>query len=994
MFKNITWLFFSLLMVSRLQAQDQNTYQLIRHLTMEDGLPSNNVYSIVEDSKGFLWLATDDGVVKYDGENMKIFTTADGLPKNDIFDVREDSWGRIWLMCQADDIVYIKNDSVFQTYNEYGNLFISDFMEHDEGIIWQNGYHVFKERGDTILKCNAWNQECFRETNFKITVDRSYIVTKENPNNYVKEELSRYLELFSSNYSPESDTIFKVVDFHSDGSRKLSSNINLPNLWSKSNHFTYYFRNNLAIHSIENSTLVYYDGHVKKLKSINYSLEGKRRTFISKLRATASGYDLVTNGTLYRFEPESERIEQLNLKALSYTKQPTSFVIKGNLLYLSSLDNGLLVFYIQEKSAHNQLLLADISAFESNEEKIYLGTKNGKILLLRKDLNSLDSLSIRGFGGDPSITKIQFIPSENALYFLNKSSGIGKCLTSSAGRILEQNLTLAGQPSLGYRGFIYFGGDVFYQQGASTVTIKKLNRASNRILLAKIVTSEFVALDAQDSSRVQLIYNNKMYTHDIKSNEFDTLKFDFNITTLHQTKDQFLLGTDGQGVYAYDSKNANSTNILPDKTVNHLSRKNKIIYVSTPRGAYLLKGEHPYEIKSYFSKSEGLLSNDVKFATAFQDKHLFITSAGIQLIDTSTKTSISQVELYIDEPSLNYEDTIRLDHTRDITFPIKKIDYAGYPMDYYLSFSNASDQFQKATSSNISYQDLNPGNYSFKVYGRNEDHNYETEVLTKTVIIPYKIYERPLFKLFLGLLAALGTFYLIRRRFRFLQQKEGERLEIEKEYAGLELQALQSQMNPHFVFNCLNSIQTLISKNEMKEANRYLTKFSRLMRKFLDQSTQQVTTLENELEINKLYLELEKLRFKDKLNFEINIAENVRSLDVKIPAVIVQPFVENAIRHGIFHKDEPGHIFINVDQSEESLTIEVVDDGIGIEASKKINQTSRINHKSRGTQLLLRKAELLAITEKIDVEISITDRSDAQGQSGTVVTILISPSDT
>ncbi len=115
----------------RSQASD---YTLLRHLTTKDGLPSNNIYSIIEDREGFIWAATDKGVVKFVGENIRVFTTADGLPKNDVFDLKEDQWGRIWVMNIAESIVYFKNDTIHQLNEEEGAFYFRDFGEDSIGI--------------------------------------------------------------------------------------------------------------------------------------------------------------------------------------------------------------------------------------------------------------------------------------------------------------------------------------------------------------------------------------------------------------------------------------------------------------------------------------------------------------------------------------------------------------------------------------------------------------------------------------------------------------------------------------------------------------------------------------------------------------------------------------------------------------------------------------------------------------------------------------------
>ena len=140
--------FFSAIMISLSSAQER--YELLHHLTTEDGLPSNNVYSVIQDRNGFLWFATDQGVVKYDGQKLKVFTTEDGLPTNDIFDLREDRWGRIWMFCKCENISYLRDDKIHSTISDHDSFYFFDFEEDDKGVIFHGFSAYATELNDTL----------------------------------------------------------------------------------------------------------------------------------------------------------------------------------------------------------------------------------------------------------------------------------------------------------------------------------------------------------------------------------------------------------------------------------------------------------------------------------------------------------------------------------------------------------------------------------------------------------------------------------------------------------------------------------------------------------------------------------------------------------------------------------------------------------------------------------------------------------------------------
>ena len=207
-----------------------------------------------------------------------------------------------------------------------------------------------------------------------------------------------------------------------------------------------------------------------------------------------------------------------------------------------------------------------------------------------------------------------------------------------------------------------------------------------------------------------------------------------------------------------------------------------------------------------------------------------------------------------------------------------------------------------------------------------------------------------------------------------------------------ELKALRSQINPHFIFNCLNSIKLYIIENNTAAAAEYLNKFSKLIRSSLDNSASEKISLSDELSSLQLYIELEAMRFKNKLQYEINVDENIDTDFVEVPPLLIQPYVENAIWHGIMHKEAGGRIDIKVTlmPDEPVLVITIKDNGIGREMSAALKNKSITKHKSLGTKVTAERLELLNQHHKNGGSIHIEDIKDNTGKiSGTLVTIKI-----
>lgn len=256
-----------------------------------------------------------------------------------------------------------------------------------------------------------------------------------------------------------------------------------------------------------------------------------------------------------------------------------------------------------------------------------------------------------------------------------------------------------------------------------------------------------------------------------------------------------------------------------------------------------------------------------------------------------------------------------------------------------------------------------------------------------------KVFSEEIFLLLSGaaLLIAVAVVILLfvfnSRKNKILTEKSLAVNQYEKRMIELELNALRSQMNPHFVHNSLNAIQYYIQLNDIEQSENYLTRFSKLVRQFFDYSRKQLITVEEEIALISNYLSLEKLRFEDKLSYEI-VCDDAVDTDAEMPSMVLQPIVENAVNHGIFHKKTTGKVTIHFSQlSDESLRVVVKDDGIGIKQSKKISNKNIKNQGSHSSQVLDERLKLLEQIDNWHVTYTIEDCSDIANEEGTIVTL-------
>ncbi len=267
----------------------------------------------------------------------------------------------------------------------------------------------------------------------------------------------------------------------------------------------------------------------------------------------------------------------------------------------------------------------------------------------------------------------------------------------------------------------------------------------------------------------------------------------------------------------------------------------------------------------------------------------------------------------------------------------------------------------------------------------NEAKNEEIEALaSENELVKFKLERNQ--KIFW--LTLLGLFVLAGLVLAFNRNKQ---LKQEKEILMLEQDMLRSQMNPHFIFNSLNSIKLYIINNEKENAVYYLNKFSKLIRKILIASTEKEMTLDDELDTMKLYMNIENIRFSNEINFQVEVDSNINTTSIRVPSLILQPFLENALWHGLSSKKDDKQIVLKISKpSEDYINISITDNGIGRAESERINKNKVLKRKSVG--IAITKARLVNFSKAFttDYKIHIEDLHDPNGKaSGTRIEVRI-----
>ncbi|HEY0680445.1 MAG TPA: histidine kinase [Chitinophagaceae bacterium] len=328
-------------------------------------------------------------------------------------------------------------------------------------------------------------------------------------------------------------------------------------------------------------------------------------------------------------------------------------------------------------------------------------------------------------------------------------------------------------------------------------------------------------------------------------------------------------------------------------------------------------------------------------------------------------------------------------HENNITLSFSALDFL-YPervqYAYILTGINNEWNYSGYFNRKISYNNLEPGDYKFKVKAQQLGGNWKENENVFTISILPPFWGTKWFRA-LSVLLAVGMLFLgFRLRLQYIRKEERKKAFQQRELLELEAKALRAQMNPHFIFNCMNSIKALIQNDEKQKSIHYLTTFSKLIRTLFNNSDKRQISLYDELETCKLYTQLEAMRLDGKLNYKFDIDESLDLKSVMVPALIVQPFIENAIWHGIVPKDK-GVVSVKVFGNDEVITCEVEDDGIGREMSKKNKSITPVIHNSKGINLSQARLDLENLLGDKSAVVSILDKNGANGASGTKVLI-------
>lgn len=923
--------------------------QQFTNYTIKDGLPSNHIYTILQDTKGFIWFLTDKGMVKFNGNNFKTFTTKQGLPINDVWEGFTTPDAKTWYLSKSSKLGYIENDSVFSfaTSNER-EIMDPIFSSQIGNKVYPTGPNKTFE-----LKNEKWEEKF--KSNYKLgPLDRVKIFHDKVKYLKFNRPLDTLKILDSKDFIIKT---FYIKPFYSRFVKRKQLNDSLY-CWVSEKEYLFLNLNNLKftfstfkdeiglekvkharINIINNQIQITGTGFVGFLDT---KMHIKNPYFFPK--EINSHFALIDKTNTIWFATFSNGIYKLpNVKKdiiYPLNNQETGKFSKiNNTLFTSIYNKG---FYKYNDTTNNfeLFLKTDDYPFRPNEIKelntSFLPTKFTISTLKNNQIKTIDYRKTESSSNNLSFNFVNF---KNHLYGL---------FSFGLNRINATTLEIEKE---------------FFQSGCNF-----LYKFQNKLLIAT---------------------NNglKEFKNDtIHKLNFENQNFNKSVLTINKiSENKLLLNTDGFGSYITDLKTVNPLPNSEFLIVENAFVENNTIWLATNEGVlkYIKKNAN-YQLEETFNISSGLPSNNINDVLIHDNKIFISTSNGIAILPKNNKKTSQFIDIYIEKATYNNKkitdsnSVVKYKNDNNTTLSITSINFGenSNNFSYQYKLNPVQKNWITTTSKNITFTDLAPNNYNleFKANGVNKNFSFQITALW---------YQKLISKMLFGLLiASIFFFVILKIRNRELSKKT-TKLNTQKQLAEFELHALRSQMNPHFVFNSLNAIQYYITKNDIELSEKYLVKFSRLIRKFFDFSRDKFISLEQEISLLKNYLEIEKMRFGDDFKYDFNIDKNLDIHNQKIPSMLLQPIVENAVNHGLFHNEGKGIITVEFTQnSNTKFTVKISDNGIGLKKATKIKENSTKTHISKSSKIIKDRINLLNQSKEWYITFAINEIESA---SGTIV---------
>jgi Histidine kinase/Two component regulator propeller len=943
-----------------------------------NGLPSNFVYQVMQDTKGYIWFATNNGVARYDGFEVEVFGSSNQLASLDVWYFYEDSSGRIWFFTYSGSFhYYCYDDEKFHTiknpYDKGVSQPITSFTESQDGSIvtsWivinsKSVYYTIHPdlkvtRHEFILPIN------------KVQVYRSNVKSDKNQMKF-------------------NEAGFVMVDDLHPFAEKLYSKMN-ENVFcffdQNKNEFVVETKKGIYRKKVEDLGLD--DAKFYWIKILNDSTLCFK--FEEKIFVTDLQFDIIDK---YKF------LSKTNLRQVYIDKYSNIWAItmhEGVFLYLNSGINDTWVGndYFEKSTEVHHIAISD-------QNEVFASTADGnlyKVSQLYADNKKIENLfKINGDIRDLVLTKdkkrLIFVLAEDYwnIGVLDLVQGLPELQSLSSIPSKKQNSGISLYSDENFKSL--YTKNKFTTLASTSLVIVLNHKRSSDDFIVKTRNRTMYAGYNEQTGILWMCGPGGVESYDINSKRYHTQTVFTPIDKIFfDKKNRIWLTSNSYGVFLLDAgilrhvKETNGMIIYDAANIDHDN-----FYIGTNHGLFILNAP-----SMRVNKVKNFRENHIYAIDILPDGKIMMgTDHGLVLMRPSDSDESFNCDPVLkkfrmgDKSFHSSEDTIEVDrYENDLSAGIMIPCHlkGKFRMNYKLA--GYDKNFTDTYENSISYKKLPFGKFTLDIKIFDDDSEKMVGQRHIYIVIKRHWNETWLFRILIFFFIAGILFFAYTYNIRKLKKKNKIKLEMDQMIANQKLVALQHQLNPHFVFNVLNSIQSFIMKKDTLGANYYLNRFSRLMRHVLESSRHLYIPLKLETDILKTYLELERLRYGDKLNYEVIFDESL-DLTKEIPSMVIQPFVENAIKHGVKKIDYPGYINVIFNMEGNLLKVSVLDNGPGISKQEDSVGKDLINvYESRGLQITKERLDAFSQLGYCKLSFSIEENhGELPFDKGTCVAILI-----
>ena len=946
----------------KLNAQDP-VCRVINNLS---GLPSNTIYNILQDSIGFIWIAHDKGLSKYDGKQFFHYNAKaqQGKSLSNLL-IQKSS---IWCQDFAGNFYYTKNNELIKEpkFKSVGSYSSAEILKNNLiAVVNVDSLRFFDcetkkvsgvkiNEGTMLASCVQNDKLFFLNFNSVFSFDGMQIKKERKLNNtlgsiFFLQAIDNQFYGFTKDKYPYLYQInqnnAKVLPILKSGLFIQDVNIIGDEIWISTSTGAYCF---------DKKFTPKYDGHCFfKNNSIAKIIKDKEGSYW--FATLDKGLFLIPDINIRLFQYENETITTLaNYKynddiILGTSKNQILHFSNNHFqpIYKSSTKHEVLDIYY-DKNLDNTIFCSNTISYLVHNKKVK------EIIAAGKNIISLnDSLLVVACATGINLVSKKYLSEQNVPLWLQIKNGIWqnhqyKILKEECrGRSVCFDSINKILYAANAKGLFYFSeklkGEILYKN--KPIFASQLKMQNGKLIagtfsdgLYSIINNEATLLNEKKPQLTKVIYKLKIDKENIWI-VGDELLQQYNSTT-------------------NELVNYNYSDGLPKAEIKDILITNNKVYVAT---------------------NEGLL--------VFDNKKNSKNNIPPSIVLTSFLVNNDEENLGTKSNFKTFENNIQINFS---LLSFKGIESA--IIQY--SINNGDWQYINNKNLQLNLPSLAPDIYKIKMRAFNEDGVASSNNIELSFTIEKPFYKTSWFYALI-ILAAVTLMYLYFKYRLGNEKKQNDLLKqrniLEKELQQSMLSSIKSQMNPHFLFNALNTIQSYIYTNDKENASHYLGKFSELTRMILDMSNKEIVSLADEIKALKLYIELEELRFEDKLHYHFEVDEQAIFTEATfIPSMLIQPYVENAIKHGLLHQKGKWRLNISFKKNNNSIEVVVDDNGIGRAKSIELNKFKNKHHQSFATNANQKRLEILNKDMGNAIALQVIDKIDAHGNAtGTRVVINI-----